>query len=61
MEEYKYEAHNYGGKVGHWPCCVKCGLVLMKNDFSRWADKVGCNNKYHPSYASKRALTNPFG
>lgn len=59
-EAYTYEPHNYNGKVGHLPYCLKCGLILMKNDFSRWADKVGCNNKDHPSYASKRGLTNPF-
>lgn len=59
-EPYKFEAHNFCLNVRHWPYCVNCGLVMMKNSFSDWAVRVGCRNKEHPSYAAQRAKTNPF-
>lgn len=40
--------------------CVKCGLVCLNNDFTRWALRVGCNNREHPSYERYRAATHPF-
>lgn len=59
-EVYKMEPHNFSWHIMHWPVCVNCGLIMMKNPFSEWAQKVGCLNKLHPSYESKRGLTNPF-
>lgn len=53
-EVYKMEAHNWGHKIGHWPVCQKCGLIMMKNDFSDWAVRIGCFNRLHPSYDSVR-------
>lgn len=53
-EQYEKEPHSFTLNVGHWPVCIKCGLVMMKNPFSDWAVKMGCNNKDHPSYESVR-------
>ena len=38
-----------------WPVCHHCGLVLLKNDFTRWAAAQGCNYKLHPGYAAQYA------
>ncbi len=40
--------------------CVLCGLLWLKNPFSEWAVKNGCNNTEHPNYENKRAATSPF-
>lgn len=62
MEDYQYEPHNFSGRTpgNAYVHCVKCGLIMMKNGFSQWAQKVGCNAKYHPSYATQMAKTSPF-
>lgn len=54
QEEYQMEPHSWGAKIGHWPVCQKCGLIMMKNAFSEWAVRVGCMNALHPSYESVR-------
>jgi hypothetical protein len=60
-EDYTYEAHDFslrtGGKRSGKMCCSKCGLVPTNNRFTEWAIKMGCNNRYHPSYANKRHET----
>ena len=60
QEAYKYEPHAFNRKVLHWPYCSKCGTVMMKNEFSQWVQRVGCNAADHPSYDSQRAKTSPF-
>jgi hypothetical protein len=59
-EEYKYEAHNFSLRVGGKQWCVKCGLVGLRNDFTDWAVRTGCNYKDHSSYANKRYSTSPL-
>lgn len=61
-DPYKMEAHNFTMAVGRtaYRGCWNCGLIAMKNEFSQWAIRMGCNHKDHPSYESKRGLTNPF-
>lgn len=56
-EPYKYEPHSFKGKVCGKQYCVKCGLLSINNDFTRWAVDKGCNNERHPSYQSQRAKT----
>lgn len=59
-ESYKYEPHNFSGRVGGKQYCVKCGLVALNNPFSDWSIEKGCLSELHPQYKSKRNLTNPF-
>lgn len=60
QEKYTYEPHNFSGKVTGKSYCVKCGLIALNNDFSRWSVDKGCNSDLHPQYKSKRKVTNPF-
>lgn len=53
-DEYKFEHHSWNSKIGHWPVCQKCGLIMMKNAFSDWAVRMGCNNRDHPQYDAVR-------
>lgn len=59
---FKPEQHNFtkDAKVCHWQYCTKCGILALRNEFSQWAVKVGCNYADHPSYAAQRNRTNPF-
>lgn len=60
QESYKYEPHNFQQtKIGK-QVCVNCGLVMSNNKFTRWAIDKGCKNSLHPSYQSKRKLSNPM-
>lgn len=34
--------HNFSRKILHWPYCLNCGLVLIKNDVTRRAAKAAC-------------------
>lgn len=36
------ESHELKGRVMHWPFCVHCGLVALKNQVSRDALKKPC-------------------
>lgn len=61
-DPYKYEPHGPWipmkgiGKMK----CVRCGLVRLNNDFTRWAIDKGCNNEDHPDHDRKRKVTNPL-
>lgn len=58
---FEVEPHRFiKYKVLPWPICVHCGLIYLKNDFTDWAVKHGCTNTEHPSYQTKRKVTNPF-
>lgn len=64
MAQYQADPHHFVpmGKKSRVPYlyCVSCGLINMKNEFSEWAVRMGCNHKDHPSYENKRGITNPF-
>lgn len=55
-EPYVMEPHSWtklGGKAANklpWQFCQKCGLVRLRNPFSEWASKMGCNNEDHPQH-----------
>lgn len=34
--------------------CSNCGLIKLKNTFSKWCIKTGCLHELHPQYKSKR-------
>lgn len=58
--QYKMEPHSPKGLIVGKAYCVKCGLVYLNNDFTRWAIRVGCNNEEHPDYKRMRAKTGDF-
>lgn len=48
---YTLEPHTWKSvRFFSWPVCSYCGLVLLKNDFTRWADRMGCNHTLHRDY-----------
>jgi hypothetical protein len=50
--KYSYEPHQFVKlyKSIPWLVCKSCGMVLLRNDFTRWCNKMGCLNEYHPGY-----------
>lgn len=61
-EPYKLEPHNFNCKMrgNAYLYCGKCGAVMMKNGFSQWWQRMGCNAADHPNYQKERAKTSPF-
>ncbi|EBS4516411.1 hypothetical protein DQT32_03140 [Salmonella enterica subsp. enterica serovar Braenderup] len=61
-EEYTLEHHQFAfSKSLGKQYCVKCGLIVLNNGFSQWANEKGCMNELHPSYKSiKSKFTNKF-
>jgi hypothetical protein len=57
MSDYKFQPHNMTGKVAGKSYCVRCGLVALNNEFTRWSVDKGCNSEDHPDYQRKRQLT----
>lgn len=54
-EDYSMETHRFVfNKLIGKQYCVKCGLVLLNNGFSKWASEKGCLNELHTSYSSTR-------
>lgn len=54
-EPYTFESHSPKHRKGvSWPVCEKCGLIYLRNPFTAWAIKVGCNNSDHPDYEKQR-------
>jgi hypothetical protein len=50
---FKVEPHSFRQvKRLQWPICANCGLVKLKNDFSDFCVKYGCNHSDHPGYKS---------
>ncbi len=35
-------AHQLKGRICHWPYCVRCGLVALKNEATRQALRREC-------------------
>ncbi len=51
-EPYRFEAHSFKPmKRLPWQRCVHCGLLTLKNEFTQWAIRMGCNNEDHPQHA----------
>ena len=54
-DEYKFDPHSPKKRKNiSWPVCSKCGLIYLRNDFTDWAIKMGCNNNDHPNYERER-------
>jgi hypothetical protein len=49
--KYTYEPHSpvilKGVNVLY---CKYCGLLYLKNPFTKWCIRMGCANRYHPHY-----------
>lgn len=54
-EAYEYDAHKWVkcAMVGR-ERCVKCGLLALRNTFTQWCIRVGCDNTSHPRYKYER-------
>lgn len=54
--EYTLEAHSpqRSKSIPFALVCKHCGLIYLKNDFTRWAIRMGCNNRYHPDLKTVR-------
>jgi hypothetical protein len=54
MSEIPYEMEPHAPaklyKCIPWLVCKKCGLIYLKNDFTQWCIRMGCNNEDHPNY-----------
>lgn len=54
VERYKFESHNFSGRICGKPYCVRCGLIALNNPFSQWSTDKGCLSENHPSYKNVR-------
>ena len=54
-QPYKMEPHQFATvKKIPWLRCKSCGLLTLRNKFTQWCVKMGCNASDHPSYESHR-------
>jgi hypothetical protein len=59
-EEYRKESYQMVGHSFHPNArigkhvCSRCGLVALRNEFTDWSIKMGCNSNDHPSLESTR-------
>lgn len=54
------EEHNFQKRFRSipWLVCTKCGLVRLRNPFTDWCVRQGCNAEDHPQYEQiKKQLT----
>lgn len=56
-EPYKMQEHVWEDKVLNWNVCIKCGLIALKNPFTRWCIKKGCFHEDHPDFERQRKNT----
>lgn len=53
-KHYTMEPHHWKHvRFMSWQVCAYCGLVALKNDFTRWAMRMGCNYKLHRDYQAQ--------
>lgn len=43
-----------------WLVCQGCGLIALRNPFSEWCVKMGCDYEDHPDFKNKRANVSPL-
>ncbi len=57
---YRLVPHHFGTrKRMPWPVCKSCGLISLRNRFSQWCEKMGCEHERHPEYASRARSSAP--
>lgn len=53
--KYSYEKHAPVPLKGTpWLYCKYCGLLYLKNGFTKWCIRMGCNNDLHPQFMRMR-------
>lgn len=53
-QPYKLEPHHFTSKRRlAWPVCKGCGILLLKNEFTAWAAKMGCNAHDRPEFTAR--------
>jgi hypothetical protein len=53
-QPYKLDPHAFAiSKKMPWMRCKKCGLLNLRNAFTEWYIRMGCNAGDHPDYASR--------
>ncbi len=56
---YKMEGHKPKPMKGlPWVCCSSCGLLFLKNEFTRMCIKYGCHYDLHAGYKAWRNIKN---
>lgn len=53
-EVYRPEPHAFTSRIVNYLYCSRCGLIMLRNDFTQWCVKMGCNYSDHPQYKAKR-------
>lgn len=43
--KFTYAKHRFLGSAAGKAYCIKCGLVALNNEFSRWCIRKGCNHE----------------
>lgn len=53
-QPYKLEPHAFApSKKLPWLRCKRCGLLTLRNEFTEWCIRMGCNASDHPEYAAR--------
>lgn len=51
----KIEPHRFvKWRLTSYQICCKCGLIRLKNKFTAWCIRNGCDHEDHPSYEQMR-------
>lgn len=59
---YKLQAHNFQSlKKLPWPKCQHCGLLKLRNRFTDWCVRMGCNASDHSGYQQQRLSSGKAG
>lgn len=50
-ETYTFEAHHAQMMKGlPYACCIKCGLLYLRNEITERCIRWGCESSLHPEY-----------
>lgn len=54
-ETYTFEAHHAQMMKGlPYACCIKCGLLYLRNEITERCIRLGCNAELHEIYKNWR-------
>lgn len=54
-QTYKFVAHQWIRRKNlPWLMCKTCGLLLLKNAFTKWCDSKDCLNEIHSEFSNAR-------
>ncbi len=52
-ESYKLQEHSFSKRIMGKAYCSRCGLIALRNPFTQWAIRMGCNSSLHPNYKTE--------